>query len=343
MNKNRLKQLTFGFELEGNFCKSLVDLEGKFKDDGSVDSDLDASLEPIMIGSDESEDCSSCEGSGSYIEDCECDEDRLVCGQRLESHEHREECFETPCHNDNDYHRRDCEDCHGNGSFGGEGIEAAREYSSPKFTEFTDMIKMLKKFTPDKFVYNESCGFHLHIGLKNGQYKKLYNVMSDYNFLMSIYEQAKSWCPCLKDRLMFQDNLYYQTWKNERDLIKTFKGQFQERNFNGDSLKYRFMRFHEEFKTLEFRFLCPCEHKVANTGKLISLVTDYLNETTNLVVEQEIGTINPPQKETMNITLKSSTHKLSPRNRNGYEVIGNFSDLATSYEPWTSSGFGGLN
>lgn len=45
----------------------------------------------------------------------------------------------------------------------------------------------------------------------------------------------------------------------------------------GNSIKYSFMNFHY-YKTLEFRFLTPCEHKVANVKKLLESLTMFLGK-----------------------------------------------------------------
>ena len=112
------------------------------------------------------------------------------------------------------------------------------------------------------------------------------------DFLRALYDQAGQWCDCQRKRLYEDNDHYYQFWKNPLQLIRTYQHQYPLRNFSpeGESEKFRFLRFHEDFHTLEFRFLSPCQHKVDNVEKLISFLTDYLGAKNEYNSEAKVTT-----------------------------------------------------
>ena len=329
MNKNILKQFTFGFEIEGNFAESLKDnLDGEnFKEDGSVGSDerirLPASFHAINLGESD-EECDRCDGTGQFREECNCEREthcehehelscytsRVItqCYERygnnlldtILNHFNADNCDHNcaeedcpgsyPCEDDDDYHVVDCEECGGSGNNSGSGL--AQEYASDKFSSIETLLKELAIFKSggtDLFagcpkpnhIWNRTCGLHLHIGKKPTNklsYKQLWNAVANIEFLRALHAQASNWCECQRKRLLRDNDHYYTMFKNPIDLIETYQHQYPLRNW-GDgqpSEKFRFLRFHDEYKTLEFRFLSPCKHKVENVEKLISFLTDYL-------------------------------------------------------------------
>jgi hypothetical protein len=345
MNKNILKQFTFGFEIEGNFSEKLADkLEGDFKEDGSVGSDerikLPAGFKAIDLGEGE-EECGSCDGRGQYHQDCNCD------GETHCEHEHRVECFtdtqredcETrypnrdlltmlrqrhspdncnhdcgdcpvsyPCEDDDDYHLVDCNDCNGSGNNENRGL--AQEYASDKFNTIEALLKELTMFksgsTKPNHIWNKTCGLHLHIGKKPTNklsYKQVWNATANMDFLRALYDQASNWCACQRKRLLRDNDHYYQMFKNPIDLIETYQHQYPLRSWGGNepNEKFRFLRFHENYKTLEFRFLSPCEHKVDNVEKLISFLTDYLGA--NNEYKSQAKVTDEPIHEVLNISI----------------------------------------
>lgn len=304
MNKNKLKQLTFGFEIEGLFDTSINCEPGNFKHDGSVDTDISTpkGFNTYILDSEESDTCNRCDGEGYIDEVCECERE-LTCTQ---SHGHYNSCYHRNCTDDDSYHRVDCDDCGGDGTISQEE-EVAGEYASPIYKDFQEMLVALSAFKSGKnHIHNQSCGLHLHIGLKNNHWRMLYNAMGNLAFLNKIKTEAAEWCNCQDTRLNYQKDMYYQFWKNPFDFINCFQGKQSVRNFEGgDSLKFRFMRFHKDYKTVEFRFLEPCKHKCANVKKLVSLLTDYLAEESHYYVEGK-SAINTPEKETVEINLKAS-------------------------------------
>jgi hypothetical protein len=322
MNKNILKQLKFGFEIEGNFENSddLLDLSGKFVDDGSVGSEEEIILPKgfngmYIEGGDGGEDCASCDGRGYWNEECNCDSDIHNC-----RHEHTnrcgtlpnystcthsecgDDCYIRPCDEQDDYHERSCDDCGGSGQTGSGEEVLAQEYNSKIIKDLKTLKQELSQFkSGQNHIWNRTCGLHLHVSPKVFDYQLLWNAVGDLDFLNRIFREALGWCECQKKRLLYQDNLYYQSWKNPFDFIKTFQGKYQERNFNGDSLKYRFMRFHDHLKTLEFRFLCPCQHKEENIENLLSLLTDYLADQSAYIREGLASDNNPLIEQVINI------------------------------------------
>lgn len=203
------------------------------------------------------------------------------------------------------------------------------EYNSPIFADFKKLLEVLKKFDNKNHIWNRTCGLHLHVGIKSGNCTKLYNSMSNMNLLDKIEKEAITWCPCQEGRLV-ERTAYYDKYPNSNDLISCTKGNYDR--------KYRLMRFHREHHTLEFRFLCPCEHKVQNVIKLMNIITGYLgsNEKVNRKVIAEASLDSRPS---YNINGQFSNHapiiinkKLHP----GKEVV--FSD-GTSYFDRTLGGY----
>ena len=153
------------------------------------------------------------------------------------------------------------------------------EFESQVYPDFNECLKDLKKFTDKNHVWNNTCGLHFHVGSK-GDCRKLWGLVSNFDFLNKLVEDSKSWCACQKSRLEYSGmGNYYSSYSTKNQLILATKGRINE--------KYKVCRFHPEYHTLEFRFLCPCPHKVENVVKLLNVLTSYLgrSESVNRVAE----------------------------------------------------------
>lgn len=156
-----------------------------------------------------------------------------------------------------------------------EVMEDTQEYASPVY-KFSELIKALEKFTPGELhFWNYSCGLHLHVSAKtNHQRDWLKAQLYNFDFMGELITLAKGgMCPHQKKRLSDEDCLSYcRIWDNRKELRSEY--------YRAD--KYRFMNNHES-GTNEFRFLCPCEHKVENVFKLVKKMKEYLSQETVIV------------------------------------------------------------
>ncbi len=147
------------------------------------------------------------------------------------------------------------------------------EYATDVFQDFPACLEALKKFTKKNHIWNETCGLHFHVGLKgstdlNKHYRKLFAIACNKSYIEELAKEALTWCDCQKSRLGNTDrSRFYLPYGSAREMISASKGSH---------VKYRFVNFHPRYKTLEFRFLCPCEHKAANVVKLMNSLTGYL-------------------------------------------------------------------
>ena len=244
--KKFITNLSFGFEVEGKFDKKLLnDFDSDlFKLDGSVSVPMPKKFVGVQANGDE---CGSCSGSGTY----DCDSD---CGDDCNGH--------------------DCNDCSGTGNTG-EG--EAEEFASEIYQDLSECLTALSKFNKKTHAFDQSCGLHFHIGLKSGSglaWQKFYSVMCNLDFMQKLQKEACDYCQCQKNRLMYSDCHFYPFWENKHAIIQSL-GRAGGR---GNTEKFRFMNYHTGYKTLEFRFLCPCEHKVENVKKLVDSVVEYLDE-----------------------------------------------------------------
>ncbi len=318
MNNTVLKHLQFGFEIEGVFHNKLENLPGKFKEDGSVGSEEHLSIPgsfPFIPGDGDSdgESCERCEGDGRYYEDCQCDYDvhrcehncshTAPCTRSVCAHECDNDCYIRSCDDDDEYHHVDCPDCDGHGSRNGDS-QYAQEYASKVIKTMEELLAEVSKFDKQTHIWNKTCGLHLHIGNKprcKPGYKKLWNATGNLDFLRKLSDEACTWCECQRTRLICNDDLYFQFWKNPYDFISTFNQKYPLRAFSHSDpcSKFRFLRFHDTLHTLEFRFLAPCEHKVQNIKKLLSLLTDYLGS--DSTYENQANVDEKPVHETVKL------------------------------------------
>lgn len=285
MNNKILEKLTFGFELEGGFEKGLDSIlgeTGRFKEDGSIhnlNTDILNGLQSQTINlRNPFLSCSKCKlktepGSG-----------RLKMVKVCANHksEYKNQLAYT-------------------------GNNMASEYASPIFDDFSEMVKMLKLFkNNDNYVSNQTCGLHLHVGvkekvlgseivtksvlqyddlggvreglrqetvqIKTKYWKKLYQTVQNWQLQNYLYKEAlNDYCDCQKLRLTTNDR-YCKVYPTRSDMVNASYGS---------NIKYSFMNFHRGYNTLEFRFFSPCQHKAENVYKLVSSLTDFLGEEAN--------------------------------------------------------------
>lgn len=248
-------ELTFGFEIEGRFDLSLVKHEilegGEWKHDGSVHTRWRERSVFAGFGDDREFDC-GCEDDRTL-------EDRLIENPDLAAGEL-------------------CENCESMLS------DMAQEYASPIYESYDEMLKALALFTSEAYEHNETCGLHIHVGAKPQKNSKgetlwsggsrLYSAFSSwktYQFLQK--ELMENACLCLIERLGDQEKCptgknRFARYNQQRDHL---------RHFLGESDKYKFMYYHRDTGTIEFRYLAPCRHKLANAKRLCELVTELAN------------------------------------------------------------------
>lgn len=147
------------------------------------------------------------------------------------------------------------------------------EYASPVFTKTSALYAHLKRFTRLSYAYNGSCGLHLHIGVGKiatpGGIKRLrllLRAITDWEFIRGLEKEAVSWCDCMPARLGGSwASQYYKLFGTAKSLLL--------RKYRAE--KYSFMAYHPQ-GTLEFRFLPPCRHMVANVKRLIARVREQV-------------------------------------------------------------------
>lgn len=240
MNKDILDQLSFGFEIEGSFKAGSwekLGFKGEFVHDGSV-SNSEAGFAHELIPLTRPDSCTECVFNSD--------------------HELVEYC--------RTHHAR----------YNSEG-SPAQEYSSAVFQTLEECLKTMKFFNKKSHEWNETCGLHFHVGTKDSnKYKQLFGVTSNFQYLKQLLTEAKGYCEHQNARLNSEwMQQYFKFFTNKSDLIKSTSDK-NDGLIRRSGNKYRFVRFHPEYNTLEFRFLVPCEHKVNNIQKLLQSLTAYL-------------------------------------------------------------------
>lgn len=139
--------------------------------------------------------------------------------------------------------------------------------------------------------YDDSCGLHLHVGTDNNN-ASIANVAWNYKLISKMQK--------LKYCIHATDRIHNSKWCNP---YRTKKQLVDER---GE--KYRFVRYHSEYNTLEFRFLAPCSHAKKNILMLLAELQKYLNASEHMSNDKiEIDTDemkNKKEKYTYNHDLK---------------------------------------
>ncbi len=192
------------------------------------------------------------------------------------------------CNGSGRYDDEDCEYCSGTGSSNERRI-LAEEYASRIFQNLEDCLEELAVFNDQSHDWNETCGLHLHVGLKDRKIsdrQKLANVVANFEFINELQTRAKTFCSCQKTRLNARSS-YYTAYKDTKGVRDNFL-----RN------KYQFVHYHLDYGTLEFRFLSPCEHKVENVRQTVKLLCQYLESKTEQHTKQtvDVAKLKPAHK-----------------------------------------------
>lgn len=342
-----LDKLTFGFEIEGYFARSLQDLNlkssygkrrARYQQDGSVHiNPSDAPFSEYAITGnatsagiaeqDEQEhriDCDYCDGNGDISNECDCFEEGntdLICDNEDDDHDHdSDECYEPMCQNDDEFHVSECYECSGRGWFHDDDYQGnynnATEYASAVFSDLGLALDDLARFNAETHLYNESCGLHFHVGTRSGRdQKKLWALVGNMEFLKSLHELALTFCKCQKQRLE-NTTRFCEFYETPENLIAEFQ----------NSEKYRFVRFHKDYDTLEFRFFTPCKHKVENVQKLVNAILDFA--ITSESYHAEAKTDDTEHVENILLPVKiASTSELEAKKRENEKLFNYFNDL----------------
>ncbi len=133
------------------------------------------------------------------------------------------------------------------------------------FKKQTDLLKVMKKINAKNYYWNGSCGLHLHVKPKRNVIWNKHRIL-DLVFIKDLQKFAYgNLCEHVKDR---RGNQYCKPYKNIENM--------RNRAFGKD--KYSFVRFHEHYKTFEFRFFSPCEHKAKNAELFLNYFVKRLNK-----------------------------------------------------------------
>lgn len=180
------------------------------------------------------------------------------------------------------------------GNFSGDGsvnlydlsgkiIEAGQspiEYAEFKSTatDFKTLKEVLAGFKFPHYATDSSCGLHCHISCSKVKFRDLSFLVSDLDFLRGIKTMAIKKFGAQQVRRL-KDNRtihYYSDYNSVEDLDCGIE----------ESHKYKFVRFHNVYGTLEFRFLYPyCndpELNIKNIQLLLGKVIDRINGRTAL-------------------------------------------------------------
>lgn len=180
--------------------------------------------------------------------------------------------------------------------------QASTEFASGIYKKFDKLKTDLKKFNSDNFIWNNSCGFHFHIGMKDNNYKLLWRNLSDWDFLRTLLRISETLCEHQNARLKNKSwaQRYYHFWETPSSLI----------NDTQTMEKYRFIHFHRQLKTVELRFLVPCEHKVENIERIMDIVTEHLACSKETKTSGSIETSVTPIVINIETKLKSKNERL---------------------------------
>lgn len=141
------------------------------------------------------------------------------------------------------------------------------EYNSPVYS-FRNMIGHLKKFQTGTYhFWNYHSGLHLHISSSDTENKawlkaQLYN----FDFLSELHKEMLE-NTCLHQKHRLESSSTCSKWADRETLRRELYYPH----------KYRFMNNHRS-GTHEFRFVCPCEHKVENIIKMMKIVKSYMEQ-----------------------------------------------------------------
>ncbi len=131
------------------------------------------------------------------------------------------------------------------------------------FSNIKSLLEVMGLFINKKtYFMDESCGLHLHIKAKELENRE---VFWDLPLIKKLEEFAfTELCNCQKKR---KDNRFCLNY----GAFRCFYSDIVSKT------KYRFVRNHPS-GTMEFRFFCPCEHKVENVEKFLNYTFELLNQ-----------------------------------------------------------------
>lgn len=174
-----------------------------------------------------------------------------------------------------------CGDSSVNGSLSADLKSKYKKKSSSGIREFKTKIicadkveDIFNNFQKPDFICDDTCGLHLHVSIDDLDYKALWGVVSDWNFLKKVKKMAiDNFGDKQADRLQ-GDHIgrYARDYLDRRDLIMS---STQDR---GD--KYKFVRFHNELKTLEWRFFAlydKPQQNIDNINMFLQALLEQIN------------------------------------------------------------------
>jgi len=131
---------------------------------------------------------------------------------------------------------------------------------------YKKLYKILRAFSKPNYASNDSCGIHLHISAKDCSPKILARIVSDLDFMEHIRDVARNNFGEEQSRRLGEDNEYCQFFKGSGDLSHCIR--------NRD--KYRFMRYHPSYNTLEWRFFSALENGNDNVDNIRLFLKEFL-------------------------------------------------------------------
>ena len=148
-----------------------------------------------------------------------------------------------------------------------------------KILSYQELKKVLGLFNSKVFFSNSSCGLHLHISVKQVPFVRLVSSVMDYEFIkkqQDIFSIEKKVGKFQANRLgsgnSYNSNNYCNKFHSINDVIHRAK--------TGE--KYSFVRVHNRWSTLEWRFFYPYRNGKKNLAN-IQLFLDGLLKQLNKV------------------------------------------------------------
>ncbi len=134
------------------------------------------------------------------------------------------------------------------------------EITAGVFSNLDTMLEVLKEFTEDNgYLYNNTCGLHVHMGVKLPKHKRA--IMS-HALMQKLHSfSLENLCACNVDRI-----------ENHAGFCREYGSVKRTRDDLNYGEKYRIMRNHTELNTFEFRLFSPCEHMVENVKAIFDMI-----------------------------------------------------------------------
>ena len=159
-------------------------------------------------------------------------------------------------------------------TYGKECASGVGEFNT-KIIKQEEVKKILSNFQKPDFACDNSCGLHLHISIDDLDYKTLWGVASDWEFLKKVkkFAIANFGEKQLERSQSGQYGRYSADYIDKFDLIRSSTEK------NRDE-KYRIVRFHNEYKTLEWRFFAMYDDpkiNIKNINMFLGLFLEQIN------------------------------------------------------------------